>query len=613
MRWSAEGRGGIGGSDTGGIPVRRALDAAAGEADAGERAADTSGGGWRALGRARSAQVIGPFLIYLACSVILFGLRVLPRPRARYLGWGVDPSSIVWFLRWWPYAIAHGLNPFVTHVVWAPSGANLAGTTSIPGLALVASPLTLTFGAVVSYNVLYLLAPALSAWTAYLLCRHVTRSVGPSLVGGYLFGFSTYELSKMLGHLNLASVFLLPLCVLLVLLRLEGRISPLRFVVLLAAALTFQCLISTEVLFTLSLFGLIAYVVALLVLRGKRWRAMAATGAWILLSYAAAAVVLAPYLFYVLKGVSQAPIYDFYPTLYSTDLLNFVVPTTLTRMAWGAPGGISGRFSGNIGEQGAYLGIPLLAIAVLFIWRERRTFAGKFLPIVLGVVMVATLGPKLHVQGVEKWNLPWKPLAALPLARYALPGRFMVFAFLILAVIVSLWLASVRTWAWAKWTLAPAAIVLLLPNWRGAFYNSPVVVPAFFEHGVYRRYLAPGENTIVIPYGDHGHSMLWQEETGMYFRMAGGYVTVIPPKEFLDWPIIATLRGAVGDVDAEEHLKAFVGAHEVGTIVVLDTFRDLDPLFAGIDPDPVHVGGVVLYRVPASILRQYANARPPSG
>jgi hypothetical protein len=107
--------------------------------------------------------------------------------------------------------------------------------------------------------------------------------------------------------------------------------------------------------------------------------------------------------------------------------------------------------------------------------------------------------------------------------------------------------------------------------------------------------------------------MLWQEATGMYFRMAGGYVTVISPKEFLDWPIMATLRGAVGDVDAEQHLKAFIGAHDVGAIVVLDTFRDLDPLFAGIDPDPVHVGGVVLYRVPASILRQYANARPPSG
>jgi hypothetical protein len=564
-------------------------------------------------GRARSAQVVGPLLIYLACSVMLFGLRVLPRLRARYIGWGVDPSSIVWFLRWWPYAIAHGMNPFVTHVVWAPSGANLAGTTSIPGLALVASPLTLTLGAIVTYNLLYLLAPALSAWTAYLLCRHVTGSVGPSLVGGYVFGFSSYELSKMLGHLNLASVFLLPLCVLLVLLRLEGRITPLRFVVLLAAVLTFQFLISTEVLFSLSLFGLIAYVVALLFLRGERGRALAATGGWILLSFAAAAIVLAPYLFYVLKGLSQAPIYDFYPTLYSTDLLNFVVPNTLTRVGWEAFAGVSGKFTGNIGEQGAYLGIPLLVIAVLFVWKERRTFAAKYLPIVLGVVMVATLGPKLHVQGVEKVSLPWKPLAALPLARYALPGRFMVFAFLILAVVVSLWLASARTWRWAKWTLVAAAVLLLLPNWRGPFFNSPVEVPAFFRDGVYRRYLAPGENTIVIPYGDHGHSMLWQEETGMYFRMAGGYVTVVSPKEFRDWPIVLTLRGAAVDVDAAEDLKAFVGAHDVGAIVVLETDRDLDPLFAIIDPDPVHVGGVVLYRVPAGILRQYANARPPSG
>jgi hypothetical protein len=526
----------------------------------------------------------------------------------------VDPSSIVWFLKWWPYAIAHGLNPFVTHIVWAPSGANLAGTTSIPGLALAGFPLTLTVGPIVTYNLLFLVAPALAAWTAYLLCRHVTGRVLPSMVGGYLYGFSSYELSKMLGHLNLAFVFIPPLCVLLVLLRMEERINPLRFVSFLAAALTFQFLISTEIFFTLTLFGLLAYLVAIVGLgRSRTARSLAGTGGWILVAYGVSALVLAPYLFYVLKGLSHAPIYDFYPTFYSTDLLNFVVPTTLTRVGWETFAAVTGKFSGNIGEQGAYLGIPLLAIVALFVWRERRTFAAKFLPVVLGVILVATLGPKLHVEGKQKVTLPWKPLASLPLAKYALPGRFMVYAFLVLAVLVSLWLASARTPVVAKWTLVPAAIVLLLPNWRGPFYNSPVTIPPFFRDGVYRRYLSPGENTIVIPYGDHGHSMLWQAETGMYFRMAGGYVTVRPPEAFQNWPIFSTLYGAKPDPNAERDLQAFVGANEVRAIIVADTSAELLPVFSFLDANPVHIGGVTLFRVPPVVLRRYANARPPGG
>jgi hypothetical protein len=573
----------------------------------------TESSGWRRFVGARLTHLLAPLLVYLLSSVMLFGLRVLPHPKTRYFGWGVDPSSLVWFLKWWPYAIGHGLNPFVTHIVWAPSGANLTGTTSIPGLALVASPLTLTVGPIVTYNLLYLVAPALSAWTAYLLCRHVTGRVLPSVVGGYLYGFSSYELSKMLGHLNLAFVFIPPVCVLLVLFRMEGRITPASFVVLLAAALTFQFLVSSEIFFSLSFFGLIAYLVAVAGLGRSRARSLAETGGWILGAYGVSTVVLAPYLFYVVKGLSQAPIYDFYPTYYSTDLLNFVVPTTLTRVGWESFAGVAGKFSGNIGEQGAYLGIPLLSIVVLFVWSERRTFAAKFLPVVLGVLMVATLGPKLHVEGEPGATLPWKPLASIPLIKYALPGRFMVYAFLVIAVVVSLWLASTRTPAPAKWILTPLAILLLLPNWRGPFYNSPVNVPQFFRDGVYRRYLTPGENTIVIPYGDHGHSMLWQEETGMYFRMAGGYVTVRPPVAFRTWPILPTLYGSISDPDPEGDLKAFVGANGVGAIIVADSSGQFVALFSFLDPNPVHVGGVTVFRVPPDVLRSYANARPPGG
>lgn len=69
------------------------------------------------------------------------------------------------------------------------------------------------------------MAPTLSAWAAYMLCRRVTGGFWPSLAGGYVFGFSSYEL----GHLNLSLVFIPPLIGYLLVLRLEKAVRPSTF------------------------------------------------------------------------------------------------------------------------------------------------------------------------------------------------------------------------------------------------------------------------------------------------------------------------------------------------------------------------------------------------
>src|SRR5205085_12486037 len=101
------------------------------------------------------------------------------------------------------------------------------------------------------YNVLAIAAPALTGFTAFLLCRHLSRSFWPSVVGGYLFGFSTYEIGQMQGHLNLVLPLFVPLAVLLVLKRVEGTFGDRAFVVLLALVLIGQFSISTEIFATM--------------------------------------------------------------------------------------------------------------------------------------------------------------------------------------------------------------------------------------------------------------------------------------------------------------------------------------------------------------------------
>ena len=143
------------------------------------------------------------------------------------------------------------VKPFVPRVVWAPDGANLhAGRFRYAAAGLVLAPLTLTAGPVVAYNVASLLLPVLAAWFTYRLCRHLTGAFGPSLLGGYVFGFGSYMVAHLLGHLNLVSVFFVPAAVHLVLLRVDEAISRRRFVALMAVVFAVQLLLSPEVLLT---------------------------------------------------------------------------------------------------------------------------------------------------------------------------------------------------------------------------------------------------------------------------------------------------------------------------------------------------------------------------
>ena len=74
----------------------------------------------------------------------------------------IEPSVFVWMLGWWPHAILHGQDPFLTAALFAPDGYNLSWAPAIPGPSLLLAPLTLTAGPVVAYNVLVLASPVLS-------------------------------------------------------------------------------------------------------------------------------------------------------------------------------------------------------------------------------------------------------------------------------------------------------------------------------------------------------------------------------------------------------------------------------------------------------------------
>ena len=152
-----------------------------------------------------------------------------------------------------------------------PDGVNLAWTTSVPGLAVLFAPVTLLAGPVAAYNVAAVLMPALAAWTCFLLCRHLTRSTWSSLIGGYLFGFSSYMLGQQEGHLHMTSVFLIPLIALVLVCFVQGTIDRRQLTVRLGLLLAAQLTFSTEIFFTVTIAIATATVLAYLVAPQSRY------------------------------------------------------------------------------------------------------------------------------------------------------------------------------------------------------------------------------------------------------------------------------------------------------------------------------------------------------
>jgi hypothetical protein len=572
--------------------------------------ADSAGGDSPAQVRTRRLQslfVLGGFL-FLA---FLLGIPAAVAGFSTHfasVGTG-DARFFAWSMAWWPHAIVHGLNPLVPKIIWAPVGVNLAWATPVPGLSLLALPLTVTVGPVVAYNVVTLVSPALSAWTAYLLCRQVTKSLWPSVAGGLIFGFSSFVLGRSeAAHLSLGAAFVIPLCVYLFLRLTEGSLNPQRFVLFMSLALILQFLISTEVFLTMTLFGGVAILVAfLLAAKEARDRLTRAIGLTCL-PFLITGLVVSPYIYYTFNDAA----WGVFPIVRgSTDLVALVLPTKAFLLG----GGLASNWS-HLGPHSglftvattSYFGAPLLLIAALFVVTSWRRFETKLLTIVLGITLVAALGSVLQVNGAPSLSLPWRVIGKVPYMDKILPGRLMVFVFLVLGIMVALWLASARTrlGMWARWSLVAVAALSLVPN--PARLRAPdTVVPAFFSSDLYRKYLTPDETVLPLPYG-RGYIMLWQAETRMYFRSAIGYIGHIPTP-FNDMPIVHKLLNArLKPADAAS-LRAFLVAHRVEAILVKETAasqwrRSLAPL--GLSSK--QAGAMVIYDIPLAKLRDWAKA-----
>jgi hypothetical protein len=557
--------------------------------------------------RSRTADSLFAFAIYLLLSLIFFGRILRGHLFDYYIGRDADPSLYMWSLAWWPYVLQHRVHPFLTKLIWAPYGLNLAWVTCMPLLGAVAMPLTTTLGPLATFNLIMLVLPPLAAFSAFLLCRRLSNSFPAALLGGLLFGFSPYMLGQFLSHLNQLLMFPLPLAIYLGVRRFEGDLSRSRFVVLLTLVLSMQFLLVLE---PFAMFTFVAAVILLIALRiasRENRQYLLRLISEISVAYLVTAVLMSPYIyFYFAYGYPKVPLWP--SEMFSADLLNFIVPTTANAIGILSPlQSISRTFSGNIFEQGACLGIPLLTIMIRLMQRHRGDFAMKLLAATVALSCLLAVGPLLHVAGRPVLPMPWRVIEKLPLLKSAIPARLVVCAFLALAITFTLWFCDPLTGATEKAIGTVATLILMMPHPSAAFWATRAPLPQFFRDGSASRLLTRDDIVLPLPFGPNGMDMMWQAESGMNFRMASG-LTGLQPIAIRRWPVLNAIGGSRDLPEPELQLKAFIA--NVGiTAIVADASDARAPqwkqMLSSLGITPREVAGVLFYRIRPGTLKSY--------
>ncbi|MCK9924888.1 hypothetical protein MXD61_23970 [Frankia sp. AgPm24] len=530
---------------------------------------------------------------------------------------GNDGYLYTWFLRWTPYAVAHGLDPFVTHQINAPDGANVLWSTPVVLLALIATPITMIGGPVFALTVLLTLAPVVSALALYGLLRRFVR-VGPATLGGLFYGFGPYLIGSSYGHLHLAFMPFPPLLALLLIDLLvpdphfqrqgqrqgQRQRSPGRTGVLLGLAVAAQALIGEEVLASSALAATVGVVALGAWHRGLVRARIGPAVRGLAVAGVTAGALLAWPLSVQFFGAGRVHGSIQPSGIAVSDLWTFVTPTPMQEFGPDAAVRHSLRFTGNAVEVGGYLGVPLVLLAIgAAVVARRHPLVRVLVPV--GIVMaVLSLGDHLHVSGhATGIRLPWLLGERVPVLRNALPSRFAGYVMLCAAAVTAVGLdqlpggsrtpdrhplslrvmsprpgflrgtspRGVLAWTGAG-VLTVAALVALVP---AQLLTTSARTPAFFTGDGVRR-LPAGATTLVVPYPhpQQAEAMLWQARADFRFVMPGCYCTVADASGHAAFhgPSDA-LTSALIDVDN----GTVSGARMAGSAQVRAAYADLSP------------------------------------
>jgi len=489
---------------------------------------------------------------YLALAVVVYW-SAWSSGITTHLQLGGDQYANVWFLRWTPFALLHGLNPLFSTFANYPFGVNLVTNTSSPLLGLLGMPVTLAVGSIATFNVLSTLALAGSATAGYAFARRWTTWRPAAWVAGLLYGFSPYEIGQATGHLNLSFVVLPPLILLAVHeVTVRQAWSPRRAGITLGLLVTAQFFVSSEVLASTVVVGTACVAAVAVIGRqsiAEHLRPAVVGGLW---AGGVAGALLAYPVWFAVRGPGSisGPI-QLVPEAYRADVLGLVYPGAYVWIAPSALTRTSAAFANSVVENGSYLGVTLVVTvvaSVLVLWK--RSVPVRVAAVGGGVAWILSLGGALVVRSAPGAALTGLPLpervfTRLPLLSNTIPVRYSLyvalFAGLVLAIALEVVHRRVLGRARADWlrtsigsSLLPCAVAVLclvpvIPAVPLQGFGDPGV-PAYFGSSSLQRVPA-GSVAVLYPFPSSAtpQGELWQAQSGLRFKMPGGYFLVPQP------------------------------------------------------------------------------------
>jgi hypothetical protein len=475
-----------------------------------------------------------------------------------------DSGQEVWFLAWAAHAVIHLQDPLRTNWINYPYGVDLADNTSMPLAGVIGTPVTLLFGPVATFNVLFSLAFAGSAAAGFFLLRRFTTWIAAAFVGGLLYGFSPYMIGQGEGHLFLLLAPVPPLMVLVlhdIVVRQRGRWwlagAGLGLLMILQLGWSAEILACT---LTVALIGVVVLAVA-------RPRLVRERFAYAVKAIVLAGVLLAPFAL-VFAVVSRTGPEHLAGSVHpvkvlaglSTDLAGLFIPSVNQHFSFG----LSGRGTSFVhlvsstggevdpAENGSYVGLPILLLLAAGCVRFRRDGLVRFAVVMATFALLLSMGSHLHVWGhTTRIPLPFVLFTHLPFVQSEVASRYCLFMWLFIAVAVAVILDRARQvqatrhkvhgqGASARGSsrgplpvlgvLAALGVVSLVPGWPyniGHVITPAALVPPTVDHS------AVGDTLLTYPLARNAHNlpMVWQALDRFQYRIPAGEAAVRNPHE----------------------------------------------------------------------------------
>jgi hypothetical protein len=369
-----------------------------------------------------------------------------------------DNQLSAWMLWWFKYSLVNlSSNPWHSNYLFYPDGTNLFIHTLSPLICGAGFIIQLIFSLEQTYNILISGAFVLSGLTMYMFCRYLNLGKAAAFIAGMIFTFNPAHIDEGLMHLNITSIYLIPL-VLLFILK-QSKTPTTKNAIMLGILLVANFYLDYWML----LFSVVLSIPLLLIhdrkTKDKRLFNLKQFVPTIIITIVAIMPIL---IGAIRESTSEGWIspggYDFYvidlPFLFiphAKHWINLLIP----------------KFTSGIELEGfrsqAFIGYFVMILALWSIIKYKFPYKKHFITMGL-IALILALGPYLHFWGlkIKYCILPYYIIEHVPFINQArTPYRFILIFYLAMAIPAAVTVQKIFEMI-KEWKILSRAGILLL-------------------------------------------------------------------------------------------------------------------------------------------------------